>query len=182
MTVAIVFETHATSTDNEAGIATGWLAGELSEAGRRQAAELGQRPRGGGLAAAFTSDLARAVQTAEIAFAGAGMPIHHDPRPRECNYGRLNGMPTSVLERERPQRVEDPFPGGESYRDVAIRVRGFLDDLQPGFDGRRILIIGHTATRWALDHLLAGADLAQLVSAPFGWQEGWSYELTTKPA
>jgi broad specificity phosphatase PhoE len=48
VTIAIVFETHATSTDNEAGIATGWLAGELSEAGRRQAAELGQRRRGGG--------------------------------------------------------------------------------------------------------------------------------------
>jgi broad specificity phosphatase PhoE len=35
MTVAVVFETHATSTDNEAGIATGWLPGDLSETGRR---------------------------------------------------------------------------------------------------------------------------------------------------
>jgi broad specificity phosphatase PhoE len=39
----------------------------------------------------FTSDLARAVQTAEIAFAGSDLPIRRDQRLRECNYGRLNG-------------------------------------------------------------------------------------------
>jgi broad specificity phosphatase PhoE len=91
VTAAIVFETHATSTDNEAGIATGWLEGELSEAGRGQAIELGERRRAGGFAAVFTSDIARAVQTVEIAFSGAGVPIRHDRRLRECNYGLLNG-------------------------------------------------------------------------------------------
>ncbi len=176
MTVAIVFETHATSTDNEAGIATGWLPGDLSETGRRQAAELGTRRRGGGFAAVFTSDLARAVQTAEIAFAGSNLPIHHDPRLRECNYGRLNGAPVAVLERERPRRIQDAFPDGESYRDVCVRVRAFLADLQP-FDGLRVLVIGHAATRWSLDHLLTGANLADLVAAPFDWREGWDYTL-----
>ena len=175
--VDIVFETHATSTDNEAGIATGWLEGELSEAGRRQAIELGARRRDGGFAAVFTSDLARAVQTAEIAFSGAGVPVHRDPRLRECNYGRLNGMPTSVLERERSRRVSDPFPQGESYRDVVVRVDAFLADVSPPFEGVRILVVGHTATRWALDHLLVGADLADLVHAPFDWREGWLYTL-----
>jgi broad specificity phosphatase PhoE len=176
MSVAIVFETHATSTDNEAGIATGWLPGELSETGRRQAVELGER-RAFGLAAVFTSDLARAVRTAEIAFAGTGVPIHHDPRLRECDYGRLNGAPVAALERERPARVEDAFPDGERYRDVVARVGAFLADLRPPFEGRRILVIGHTATRWSLDHLLAGASLAELVSAPFDWREGWDYTL-----
>lgn len=33
MAVQIVFETHATTRDNEAGIATGWLPGELSDEG-----------------------------------------------------------------------------------------------------------------------------------------------------
>ena len=177
MTVAIVFETHATSTDNEAGIATGWLGGELSEAGRRQAIELGERRRDGGFAAVFASDLSRVVQTVEIAFSGAGVPIHHNRRLRECNYGWLNGMPASVLDRERPLRVEDPFPAGESFRDVVTRVRGFLDDLTPEFDGRRILLVGHAATRWALDHLLAGADLSDLIAASFDWREGWHYTL-----
>ena len=34
MTTQIVFETHSVSTDNESGIATGWLDGQLSEEGR----------------------------------------------------------------------------------------------------------------------------------------------------
>ena len=177
MSVAIVFETHATSTDNKAGIATGWLPGDVSEGGLLQAVELGERRRAGGFAAVFTSDLARAVRTAEIAFAGTEVPIHTDPRLRECNYGRLNGAPVAVLEQERPARVEGAFPGGESYRDVAARVGAFLTDLHPRFEGRRILVIGHAATRWSLDHLLAGASLAELVSAPFDWREGWSYVL-----
>lgn len=172
MSVAVIFETHATSTDNEAGIATGWRDCELSEMGRRQAAELGERRGVDSVAAVFTSDLARAVQTAEIAFAGAVVPIHREPRLRECNYGRLNGMPVSVLERERPRRVDEPFPSGESYRDVVARVGAFLAELHPEFDGARVLVIGHAATRWALDHLLDGADLAQLVTAPFAWRKG----------
>ncbi len=55
--VEIVYETHSTTTDNEAGIATGWLPGRLSERGRRQARELGERRRTGDFAAVFTSDL-----------------------------------------------------------------------------------------------------------------------------
>ena len=45
MSVEIVYETHATSEDNEAGIATGWLPGRLSTHGREQARELGERRR-----------------------------------------------------------------------------------------------------------------------------------------
>jgi len=66
VSVQLVFETHSTTLDNERGLATGWLPGELSDEGRLQAAELGRRRRDDGLTAAFTSDLRRAVQTAEI--------------------------------------------------------------------------------------------------------------------
>jgi len=44
--------------------------------------------------------------------------------------------------------------------------------------GRGIVLIGHSATRWALDHLLKGVPLEELVSARFEWREGWLYELT----
>src|SRR5439155_18343185 len=60
MSVAIVLETHSVSTDNELGIATGWLDGRLSERGRRLAQELGERRRTDDIAAVFTSDLRRA--------------------------------------------------------------------------------------------------------------------------
>jgi broad specificity phosphatase PhoE len=176
MTVEIVFETHSTSVDNERGIATGWLDGELSERGREQARELGERRREDGIDAVFSSDLGRAVETAEIAFGDSGIPIHVDPRLRECNYGELNAMPTAQLEAERSRRVDQAYPGGESYRQVAERMRVFLDDLPAEYDGKRILLIGHSATRWALDHLLTERPLEELVGS-FDWQEGWEYTL-----
>ena len=74
MAVELVYETHSTSVDNERGIATGWLDGELSARGREQALELGRRRRGDGISAVYASDLGRAVETAEIAFGGIGLP------------------------------------------------------------------------------------------------------------
>jgi len=172
--VEIVFETHSTSADNERGVATGWLPGELSKTGRSQAKELGARRRAEDIAAVFTSDLRRAVETAEIAFGGTGIPVFHDWRLRECNYGELNGMPSARLVAERSRRIDDPYPGGESYRDVVNRMRAFLDDLALMYHGARILLIGHSATGWALDDLLVGTPLEELVG-PFDWQEGWEY-------
>ena len=51
------------------------------------------------------------------------------------------------------------------------------DDLCPEFDDARVLLIAHSANRWALEHLLLGTALEELVLAPFDWQEGWSYRL-----
>jgi broad specificity phosphatase PhoE len=182
VSVQIVFETHSLTTDNESGIATGWLPGCLSAAGRQFARELGGRRRDEPLAAVFTSDLVRAVETAEIAFDGTSIEIHRDPRLRECDYGELNGMPVARLESERSNHIDEPFLGGESYRQVVDRVEHFLAGLTPRFDGERMLVIGHSATRWALDNLLGGIPLEELVDAPFDWREGWTYTLDAKSA
>jgi broad specificity phosphatase PhoE len=175
--IEIVYETHSRTTDNERGLATGWLPGRLSETGRGFARALGERRRDDGLAVVFTSDLARAVETVEIAFGGTGIPVREDWQLRECNYGDLNGKPVSDVDRERLRRIDEPFPGGESYRDVVERTRSFLDDLSPEFDDCRVLLIAHSANRWALEHLLREASLEALLVEPFEWQEGWEYRL-----
>jgi broad specificity phosphatase PhoE len=172
--VELVYETHSISTDNERGIATGWLPGELSAAGRRLAGELGGRRRDDGIACVFSSDLRRAVETAEIAFDGSGLEIREDARLRECNYGALNGEPVERLEPRR-RFVDEPFPGGESYRDCVERFDEFLEDAIRELDGKRVLVIAHSAQRWALRCLLEGVPLEELVDAPFEWQEGWEY-------
>jgi len=179
MTVEIIYETHSTTIDNETGIATGWLPGQLSREGRRQAQQLGLRRRDQNIAAVFVSDLQRAVETAEIAFASSGIPIYRDARLRECNYGALNGMPVSQLVSERRRHIDQPFPDGQSYRQVVTQTRDFLAELAANWDDRRVVVIAHSANRWALDHLLTGAALEDLVDAPFGWQEGWWYVLLT---
>lgn len=152
--IELVFATHSTSLDNERGTATGWLPGALSPTGR---------------------DQARALETAVLAFDGDPTPRFVDWRLRECNYGDLNGRPTAEVHGSRLAHLDVPYPGGESYRDVVTRVDSFLADLRPRWDGARVLLIGHSATRYALAHLLTGADLASTLATPGDWQPGWSY-------
>ncbi|HZO61865.1 MAG TPA: histidine phosphatase family protein [Gaiellaceae bacterium] len=177
MAVEVVYETHSTTLDNERGIATGWLDGTLSPAGREQAEDLGARRRDDGIAAVYASDLGRAIETAAIAFRGAGIPIHHDARLRECDYGELNGASADDVAAVRARHVDEPFRGGESYRQVVERTRDFLADVAARHDGERIVVIAHSANRWALDHLVNGTPLEELVEAQFRWQEGWLYVL-----
>ena len=179
MAVEIIYETHQISTANEAGIATGWLPGRLSAAGRELARELGERRRHDGFAAIFSSDLRRAVETAELPFGGQGIPTVQDSRLRECNYGELNGMPVERLAAERPRRVAVPYPGGQSYQDVVAATNDFLRDLAAHWDGSTVLIIAHSANKWALDVLLGGVVLEDLIGAPFAWQAGWRNTLPT---
>lgn len=179
MPVEIVYETHATTVDNETGIATGWLPGRLSAEGRMQARDLGFRRRTDGTTTVFSSDLARAVETAEIAFSGSDIPTYQDRRLRECNYGRLNGTPATQLAAIRSQHLHDPFPEGQSYRDVVDQTSDFLTELARGWNNQKVLLIAHSANRWALDHLLHGVPLETLLEAPFAWQPGWHYTLPT---
>src|SRR5690348_17805086 len=116
MSIEIVFETHALSEDNERGIATGWLPGRLCEHGRANAADMGRRRRDDGLAAVFTSDLRRAAETARIAFGGTDIPILHDWRLRECDFGQRNGTPAPDILADREHFLDHPYPGGESHR------------------------------------------------------------------
>jgi hypothetical protein len=44
-----------------------------------------------------------------------------------------------------------------------------------------VLVIGHVATRWALDHFLGGVPLEYVMAEDFAWQEGWEYRLTSLP-
>jgi len=174
--VEIVFETHAFSEDNEHGVATGWLPGRLSARGRTAARELGARRRNDGIAAVFVSDLRRAVETAEIAFAAQPVPMFLDWRLRECDYGELNGAPATVVH-DRAAYLDTPYPRGESWRDAVARVGRVLPDLAARWDGRRVLVIGHVATRWGLEHRLDGTPVEQLASEDFAWREGWEYVL-----
>ena len=169
----LIYETHATTTDNEAGIATGWLPGALSAEGLEQAVALGERRRD--VDAVFSSDLGRALETVAIAFAGSEAPVFYDWRLRECNYGALNGAPVGELEREK--HIDVPYPGGESYGDVVARVASFLDDVRARWDGKRVVVVSHAAPRWALQHLLHGTAIEELVDEPFVSSPNWTFRV-----
>jgi 2,3-bisphosphoglycerate-dependent phosphoglycerate mutase len=176
----LIFETHATSVDNEAGLASGWADVPLSRPGEAQARALGERRRAAGIAAVYCSDLERAWRTAAIAFGATDLPIRRDARLRECDYGARTRHPAAEIERARIAHVTTPFPGGESYADVVVRVAGWLGDLPaavPDLDQPIVLVIGHRATYFALEHLLRGRALAEVIAAPWQWQPGWTYDL-----
>lgn len=178
MAIQVVFETHSTSEDNDQGIASGWAHSRLSEAGREQALRLGARRRNDEIAVVFASDLDRAVETASIAFEGTSIPVLLDWRLRECDYGEKTRMSVDDLHRGRRDHIDETYPSGESWRQAVHRVGGFLEDLPIRWANTRVLLIGHVATRWGLDHLLRGIALEELVDDQFSWRAGWEYELT----
>ena len=114
MAIELVFETHSTTVDNEQGHATGWLPGQLSERGRMQARQLGRRRISDGITAVFSSDLARAAQTASAAFGTSGIPVLYDWRLRECDYGQRNGMPVAELHAGRREYLDRPTRAGKA--------------------------------------------------------------------
>ena len=175
--IDVVFEFHALSEDNERGAASGWSHSRLSDTGRELARELGARRRDDGIVAVFCSDLRRAAETAEVAFGGSDVPVLLDWRLRECDYGERNGGPAAEHVRTRGRFLDDPYPGGESWRQAIARVSRILDDVALGWRGQRVLVVGHVATYWALEHHLGGVPLEALVSGDVVWQEGWEYVL-----
>lgn len=176
--VAIIFETHSTSLDNEKELASGHYDVELSALGRREAKDLGARYAHETFEAIYCPDHRRAMDTAEIAFGARGMPIIHDRRLRECDYGAMTRFPVADIDRAKPQHVTAPFPQGESYHQAAMRMGTFLQNVALDHAGGRILIIGTRATHYGLEHWLNQVPLMQLVSTPLHWQPGWSYRMS----
>jgi 2,3-bisphosphoglycerate-dependent phosphoglycerate mutase len=178
MPIDIVFETHALSEDNERGIAIGWLSGRLSEQGRADATAMGHRRSNDGITAVFTSDLHRAAETAQIAFAHTGIPILYDWRLRECDFGTRNGTPAADIKNDRLDHYDHPYPGGESHHQAITRVVRQLTELPTRWAGQRIMLIGHLATYRALEHVTTGRSIQALLAADFTWQpQGWEYHL-----
>jgi alpha-ribazole phosphatase/probable phosphoglycerate mutase len=128
----------------------------------------------------FCSDLRRAVRSAHLAFDGVA-PIILDSRLRECHYGEYNGKPSSIVEPLQEVHIHDRFPGGESYDDVASRMKDFLSFLRGHYPGMRVAIVAHKAPQLALDVVLSGKTWEEAFASDWrktkSWQPGWKYTL-----
>lgn len=56
-------------------------------------------------------------------------------------------------------------------------MKDFLNDLIKKYDGKKILIIGHRATQYGLEHWIKEIPLKKVIPAPWKWQPGWIYKL-----
>jgi broad specificity phosphatase PhoE len=178
MIIKITYFVHGTTTDNERDLATGWLPGELSERGIEQSKKLGEMVLDKEFFVVFCSDLKRALDSANLAFASK-YKIIPDKRLREVNYGDFTQTSAEEFKNDLIKYVEKPFPNGESYQDVEKRIREFVNSLSEGYDGKHLAIVAHQAPQLALDVILGGKTWKQAIDEDWrkskAWQPGWTY-------
>ena len=142
----------------------------LSDTGREQAEAVGrwlsslpadERPE-----IAVVSPYLRTRQTAELALAGAGVPMVVDERLRDRELGILDlltgrgvqaRLPDEAARRKRLGKFYYRPPGGESWADVLLRLRALLRELRQDHPDGRVLLFAHEATvllvRYLAEHL-----------------------------
>jgi broad specificity phosphatase PhoE len=169
----------------------------LSPAGREQAAALGRRLAASSEhpTAVLASPYVRAAETARIALAVSsqptcpdrppGPPIILDERLRDREMGRCYRLTPRAIAARHPGAAGDFHhrpPGGESWADVARRLRAALTDLERDHPGGRVLVFAHDVivllTRYLLEHRLPDVEVAN-GSISIWSREGGEFRLVT---
>jgi broad specificity phosphatase PhoE len=174
--LTVFYSPHSTSVDNEAGRASGHADVALSTRGEKEAQRLREHYAAQAVDAVFCSDLQRASRTAEIVFSGRGMPIIQDKRLREFDYGDLTQTPRDQLRLE--QYLTEPFPNGESILAAVGRVGDFVQAAVRDYDGKTIVVISHSAARYALEYFSGSSTLEAIIKTTWEWLDVpiWRYE------
>lgn len=133
----------------------------LTDRGRRRADALAAWAASADLGRVLASDLSRAVETARHSAEAAGVPLEVDPRLREVDFGRGEGLTASEMLRDFPSEraaferspATSPLPGGEAGRVAVERAGPMLVELAAS--GSTALVVAHTTLgRLLLCHLL----------------------------
>lgn len=181
MSIKITYFVHGTTTDNEKHLSSGWKDVELSELGVKQSIALKDQTKDLKFDVVFCSDLQRAHNSAKLTWDGV-YEIIPDARLRECNYGDLNGASSDIVEpMQEEECITKPFPKGESYEDVKLRVSDFLQFLKENYDGKSVAIVAHKAPQIAMEVLTNVKTWKQALAEDWrktkAWKPGWSYML-----
>jgi broad specificity phosphatase PhoE len=124
--------------------------------------------------AVVSSPYARARQTAEIAVETAGWPVEvrTDERLRDRELGILDRLTRLGVEKRFPEEAERREwlgkmyyrpPGGESWADVALRLRSVLDELNNLGTGHRVMLVCHDAVILLFRYVLEGMNEEELL-------------------
>jgi probable phosphoglycerate mutase len=157
---------HGATQLTAEGRFSGSAGAELSEEGRWQAAQLGERLRGERITAAYCSPLSRSADTAAIIAEPCRLsPVMRDGL-REISHGHWEGLTRSEVEQrfghEYAAWEEDPFTfaphGGESGVAVLARALPAIREIVTSHAGERVLVVSHKATIRLLLSSLLGFD------------------------
>ena len=126
---------HGETDWNAEGRLQGHTDTPLNDYGRRQARTLADELAGEPIDAVYSSDLARARETAEIVGGRLGLTVVVDPGLREKNWGSWEGL--TPAERE---RVEYAGETTEDHRERTLRTLSAIAVRHPG---ERVLVVTH---------------------------------------
>jgi broad specificity phosphatase PhoE len=137
---------HAEAEYDVPGVASD-SGGSLSLRGRERARRLGAELRDRRVAAIWCSDMARAVQTAEIVAAVLEVPVRVRPGLREFGVGALAGSPIMGLDAVFTSWVSGDLaggcPGAETGHEVVARMRTELESVADQHRGETVLVVSH---------------------------------------
>jgi broad specificity phosphatase PhoE len=124
----------------------------LNDTGREQARAIAEELARETIDAIYTSDLARARETAELIAERAGVPFVLEPQLREIDVGEWQGLTRAEIEEQFPEGMRSwherghGWEEGETYEELAERVLTALDRIVRAHPGGRVVVVGHGGT------------------------------------
>lgn len=156
---------HGQSAGNAEGRFGGHGPTPLSELGVQQAEKTAKILAKEGINAIYSSDLHRALQTAEPLAKLLAIDIHATPDFRERHVGVLEGLTFDESRNAHPKdyyalinrNINHVISGGESYRHLLRRATAKLGDILRNHQGEKIAIFSHTGAICYITLYLMGA-------------------------
>ena len=142
---SIYFARHGETVWNVENKICGMTDSPLTEKGRQQARELGQKVKESGvhIDEILYSPLSRAADTAKAVAEPTGLPARCEPRLREQCFGKYEGTPRDGAEfRISKTHFADRYDGGESMMQLAQRIYNLLDELRQD-ENKTYLLVAH---------------------------------------
>jgi broad specificity phosphatase PhoE len=142
---------HGITEFNASGRFLGHTDAGLTDEGMRQVEKLRDRMAEEKFDAVYSSDLKRAMITAETICTGHQAEIIVCPELREINYGQTESLTFGEIKSRFPELAEAirnfspdmSFPGGETLQEFINRTLKFLYRLDLKANGPKILIVSH---------------------------------------
>ncbi len=121
----------------------------LSDEGRAQARQVGERLARASIGAVYSSPLARAWETAVLIGAALGCDVRLEPALEEVDFGTWSGMtfealrPDEAWQRWNSARSIASTPAGDTMRAVQTRLLDFIDAARAGAPDDAFVCVSH---------------------------------------
>lgn len=166
-TTIMLIVRHGETEWNLIGKHQGHLDSPLTESGIKQAYALGDGLFGKGIEVIYSSDLGRAIHTAEIIGTKLDLRVSVDSRLRERHLGSMQGLTNEEFRHRHPAEWTafdsgDPdycLPGGESTRQRYERSVECVEELAQRHPGAKVLVVCHGGVLNGLFYKIIGIPL-----------------------